>query len=174
MIGFKKAVVRSEDDKLPDTYVLVELEIPEDAQWQCPEKEQDPENLEFKFFNQIWGPYENKNKEQKCRASKAKVLKIHGGFDKVSSLHDREFTYGPGDTLEPKLPYATGNFACGSGIHFFESKDKAIGYGTGSFVRNVKVPDGTGNNSGPNMNDWQSFYVTDAVVDRDPEVADAE
>jgi hypothetical protein len=174
MVGYKKAIVRNEDAKLPDTYVLVELDIPEDAQWQCPELENDPENMDFKFFNSLWGSYPNQNTEKKCRADKAKVLKIHGGFAKVSSLHEKEFTYSAGDTLEPTFPYDKGAFACGSGIHFFQEKDKAISYGTGSFVRNVKVEDGTGNNSGPSSKDWQSYYVTDAVVDRDQEVTDAE
>ena len=165
MVGYKKAVVRSADDKLPDTYVLVELEIPEDAQWQCPEKEQDEEDFSFKFYNSLWGPYVNHNVQKKCRADKAKVLKIHGGFDKVSSLHDKSFSYGPGDNLVPKDAYNPGAFACGSGIHFFQDKAMAIAYGNGAFIRNVKVEDGTGNNSGANGNDWQSYFVTDAVVD---------
>ena len=171
MLGYKKAVVCSEDPKLPDTYVLVELEIPEDAQWQCPEAEQDPNGLDFRFYNALWGPIPNKNIEQKCRASKAKVLKIHGGFDKVCSLHDKDFTYGPGDMLTPKFSYDEGQFACGSGIHFFKDKEHAIAYGTGAFIRNVKVEDGTGDNgtvnvtTGKSNKDWQSYYVTDAVVD---------
>ena len=163
MIGYKKAVVRNADEKLPDTYVLVELEIPEDAKWMCPVYEQDVDDFSFKFYNSLWGPLKNENVEKKCRANKAKVLKIHGGFDKVSSLHDKEFTYGVGDMLEPRLSYDEGDFACGSGIHFFQDKDTAIKYADGAFIRNVKVPDGTGNNS--DDNGWQSYYVTTTVVD---------
>jgi hypothetical protein len=165
MIGYKKAVVRNEDDKLPDTYVLVELEIPEDAEWQCPKHEQDPEDSMFKFYSSLWGPYPNVNNEKKCRASKAKVLKIHGGFDKVGSLHDKKFFYGPGDTLEPEKPYDKGDFACGSGIHFFQDKNTAINYANEAFIRNVRVPVGTGNNSTTDTMDWQSYFVTAAVVD---------
>ena len=166
MIGYKKAVVRPEDDKLPDQYALVELEIPEDARWQCPAQEQHPSSWHVVFYTSLYGAVKNDNTEKKCRADKAKVLKIHGGFAKVSSLHDKTFEYAEGDELTPSQPYDEGAWACGSGIHFFKDKESAIHYGDGSFVRNVRVADGTGNNGNSlgEMN-WQSYYVTPAIVD---------
>ena len=166
MIGYKKAVVHPEDDKLPDQYALVELEIPEDAKWQCPEMESDPASWHVMFYASVWGEGRNDNTEKKCRAEKAKVLKIHGGFAKVSSLHDKTFEYAEGDELRPRDPYDPGAWACGSGIHFFRDKESAIHYGDGSFVRNVRVADGMGNNGDSLGNmDWQSHYVTPAIVD---------
>lgn len=135
MIGYKKCVVKNAPE-VEDLFALVELEIPDDAQWQQPEHNHDPEGATVKFWKGMtafWTGTKdfNDNTEKKCRADKAKVLKIHGGFDKVTSLHDPAFDYVVGKEIVPTKPYDTGAWACGDGIHFFLNKDTAINYSNG-------------------------------------------
>lgn len=67
----------------------------------------------------------------KCRTSKAKVLKIVGlprGCRAVSSF-DTKFRYITGRIVKPKDAFAMRGDACASGIHFFRTKKEAVEYG---------------------------------------------
>jgi hypothetical protein len=61
---------------------------------------------------------------RKCRASYAKVLKGRG-----VAQYDGEFRYEPGKIVRPRKPFDPDpRVQCGSGIHFFITKQEAIDY----------------------------------------------
>lgn len=67
----------------------------------------------------------------KCRTNKAIVRSIDGdGIDEAYSFFDEEFVYRVGDELvinDFDLRY---NIECGTGIHFFLTKEEAENYFT--------------------------------------------
>nr|DAZ67080.1 MAG TPA: pentapeptide repeat protein [Caudoviricetes sp.] len=104
IIGWKKA--RTRDEKP----VIVKLLIPSDAQ----------------RSNTMW---------RKCRANKARVLDLQdpdGNSLKPDivaySVHDPEFTYRLGDTVEANGFDPDRWTACASGIHFFITRAEAVAY----------------------------------------------
>lgn len=69
---------------------------------------------------------------RKCRCSKAKVLSIEKGGEKVSSVssnYDREFIYTVGETVEVKNFNDDRWDECSTGIHFFITKQEVLNYG---------------------------------------------
>lgn len=71
----------------------------------------------------------------KCRAPKLKVL----GFETLTghSLPDHTtvrsdrcswFYYRVGETVKPDRPFSMEEKACGSGIHFFRTREQAVAY----------------------------------------------
>ena len=109
MRGYKKCF-----DETKTKFVLVELEIEFGTIWFNP-----PWEVQFVF----------PNREKKCRAEKAKVVKIHGGGKFAFSLTDREFKYEAGITVEPSEAFdRNAQICCSSGIHFFLNKETAINY----------------------------------------------
>ena len=116
MKGYKKCL-----DETKTKFVLVELEIPEDAQWFTP----------IKHVKKVEGGAEIKNIPPKSRASKAKVTKIHGGGKVAYSLHDKYFEYKVGETVKPDTFDPCSDYACSNGIHFFLSKEDAKTVGDG-------------------------------------------
>lgn len=168
MIGYKKCVVKNAPD-VEDQFALVELEIPDDAQWQQPEHNHDPEGSTVKFWTTMTAYWPttvdfNANTEKKCRADKAIVLKIHGGFDKVVSMHHASFEYEVGKTLTPVQPYDTGAWACGDGIHFFLDKETAINYSNGGSWKFTAKPGGT-SEDGSTYTVHDDTFITAAIVD---------
>jgi uncharacterized protein YjbI with pentapeptide repeats len=68
--------------------------------------------------------------ERKCRCSKAKVRAIFlddgAPCDEATSLHDSEFVYRLGATVEPKEAFDDDRWnTCGSGIHFYITRLEA-------------------------------------------------
>lgn len=128
--GYKKCLAIKGDDCV---CVLVELEIPDDAQCFTPEKIYSLGRCVIHAGNDKKGKehYEresNENKPLKSRASHARVTKIHGGFDVVYGLRDRKLAYRVGDTVTPDSFDPDEGSACSNGIHFFLNKDDAINY----------------------------------------------
>jgi hypothetical protein len=115
-IGYKKAFVPEHK-----VFTLVELEIPDDAQT---------------VENDFW--YLFAKLPPKCRASKAKVLKIHGGYKQAVSMYDPSFVYEEGQIVAPGLPWEDTELsaACGNGVHYFKEKQDAIKYDTGNYMPN--------------------------------------
>ncbi|MDR1902413.1 MAG: DUF5758 domain-containing protein [Treponema sp.] len=65
---------------------------------------------------------------RKCRADKAVVIDIIGA-DEAVSQHDDNFIYRKGETVLPKEPFNEDRWVeCGSGIHFFITKEEAEKY----------------------------------------------
>ena len=63
---------------------------------------------------------------RKCRASKAFVLECP---EKAHALYDKAFAYNVGCYVEPKEPFDTNRWnECGSGIHFFLTREEAEQY----------------------------------------------
>ena len=101
-VGFKKC--RSYEGET----VLVKLEIPEDAK-------------------------RSSATTRKCRCSKAKVISITGiltgkEYDVSFSQHDKKFVYRVGETVVPDSFDEDRWNECSNGIHFFITKQEAIGY----------------------------------------------
>ena len=92
-----------------DLFVLVELEISDDAKTFTPH-------------------------EAKSRTEYAKVVKIHGGGSVAYSLFDNSFEYKVGETVNPDRFDEDSNKECSSGIHFFYNKDMAIRYFSNSWL----------------------------------------
>lgn len=137
--GYKKCALLKGDDYV---YVLVELEIPDDATWFTPAK---IDSLKRCVLNcgdvkgkEYYESEKNDNKPPKSRASHAKVTKIHGGFDVVYSMRDRKFAYRVGDTVTPDTFDPDEDGACSNGIHFFLDKDDAVNYSNYSVFVSVK------------------------------------
>ena len=71
---------------------------------------------------------------KKCRASKAKVIRIYHKdtgeeFTVGRSRFDPEFEYVVGMTVEPHEPFERNRYAeCASGIHFFMTEEEAKAY----------------------------------------------
>ncbi len=121
MRGYKKCF--SEDLK---RFVLVELEIPDDATWMTP-KYEDP--FTFRHFSIKDNDKFNVNISKKSRASHAYVVKIHGEEKIAYSLHNQRFKYKVGETVRPEEQFDNcSDYVCGSGIHFFLDKEKAKTY----------------------------------------------
>lgn len=106
-IGWKKAYALSGNDS---DYVLVKLYIPADAK-------------------------RSSATGRKCRASKAKVLKIMDiknpkiTYPSAQSIFDYEFIYRVGETVTPSSPFYENRWEeCGPGIHFFMTKEEALSY----------------------------------------------
>ena len=73
----------------------------------------------------------------KIRVSEAKVIgfyKVNGTEYKptkkavVRSIYEHKFTYGIGEVVKPKEPFAMASGCCGSGIHGFMSFEDAVHY----------------------------------------------
>lgn len=62
---------------------------------------------------------------RKCRADKAIVKSIVGGYAQCHSLQDEEFIYKVGETVKPTEPFSKRNRQCASGIHFFYDRSDA-------------------------------------------------
>ena len=70
---------------------------------------------------------------RKCRASKAKVINITDIdnteiFKEAISQHDRNFVYKVGETIEVEDFDMNRWEECGSGIHFFITRQEAVDY----------------------------------------------
>ena len=63
----------------------------------------------------------------KCRTNKCKVLSISNG-DIAYSIHDHSFTYEVGKEIEIQDFNLMYNIECGSGIHFFKTREDAENY----------------------------------------------
>lgn len=89
------------------------------------------------------GPLQAANYSNKCRTSKAKVLKIElikrrmltfakfkNSKVKVEarSMHERAFVYKVGKIVKPTEKFNTRSITCASGIHFFWTKKQAERY----------------------------------------------
>lgn len=77
--------------------------------------------------------YARNNRHNKCRVREAKVLEMKLQYDDtdVSIAHSDYsfgFTYEVGETVAPDNGFDEGNYACGSGIHGFEDREKAEQY----------------------------------------------
>lgn len=102
--GYKKAM-----DILSEDPVIVELYIPSDA-----------------LRSSAGG--------RKCRCNKAIVLSItdiHKKFyyKEAHSLHDHDFIYRVGETVEPTKDFDLNRWnECSSGIHFFLNRQEAVNY----------------------------------------------
>jgi hypothetical protein len=166
MIGYKKCYSHA-----TNRFVLVELEIPDDATWFTPEFES--MNKDYDTKEEVGVP----NKDKKSRASHAKVVKIHGGEAEVASLHDPVgFKYHVGDVVKPVEPFDPKEIACSSGIHFFLDKETAIKYSSGCLFSK---------SAGDTYRAWWAsmlwgftetediFLISDAIVDPDEEVENA-
>ncbi len=100
--------------------VLVKLEVPESAH----------------AIRYAGDGYRGVNSDQKCRASKAKVLDItylNGRpvdlkKNTVYSNHDYEFIYKRDKIVKPKKKFDSRDIVCASGIHFFMTKTRAKKY----------------------------------------------
>lgn len=69
------------------------------------------------------------DKTNKCRTSKAKVIKIyHPTCDVAVSIHNRRFKYRVGRIVQPFEPFCYSIDACASGIHYFRTKKEAEAY----------------------------------------------
>jgi hypothetical protein len=114
-IGYKKCF-----DPATENFVLVELEIPEDAKI----VDKDDNN----FYG--WPCFEKKK-----RTSKAIVKKIHGGCKKAVAMYDNLCVYEEGKEVTglPEISWDDEN-VCGNGIHYFDEKELAIKYATGGYV----------------------------------------
>lgn len=64
---------------------------------------------------------------RKCRASKAKVIKIYAAEEAISQ-HDSNFTYIKGKTVEVKDFCEDRWQECAAGIHFFITREEAEKY----------------------------------------------
>ncbi len=186
---YKKCI--SEDYK---SFVLVELEVEEGSfiqsqyQYENVEHEKDLRkhydeyvklrNRDFpnekvytlEEYVEKYPWYKNKNKDQKCRGRKAKVVKIHGGGSCAYSIYDQEFKYTVGAILEPKDAFEEGDFACGSGIHFFLDKQNAIKYSNSTFIYLEEA--GKKKDKRAEANGWllpfpKMIFVEDAIVDKE-------
>lgn len=140
LIGWKKARIAS-DTHVYGEIVLVKLEIPADAHAMLPDYEALGNYEALGMYNSF----------KKCRCSKAKVISFHnaltGRLKKnqhelvVHSDYDTEFLYRLGETVRPRLlsktktrptydtrRYSRLQIACAPGIHFFLTKNRAMGY----------------------------------------------
>lgn len=63
----------------------------------------------------------------KCRTNKAIVKEISDG-DIAISVHDKDFTYRVGNEIEIENFNLNPSVNCGSGIHFFKTKEEAKDY----------------------------------------------
>lgn len=69
--------------------------------------------------------------DNKCRASEAKVIALHGTTStEVSSLRDEGFIYKLGATVKPNDYNPDIRVACTNGIHFFMRREEAEAYDT--------------------------------------------
>ena len=64
----------------------------------------------------------------KCRTNKAKVLSISEG-DVAHSIYNDNFTYSAGQEIEIEDFDLAYNAECGTGIHFFKTREEAENYG---------------------------------------------
>ena len=64
----------------------------------------------------------------KCRTNKAKVIDIEGAAVEAVSGYDPKFVYRRGKTIYPDDFDCRYNRECGSGIHFFRTKEEAEKY----------------------------------------------
>lgn len=86
-----------------DKSVIVTLEIPKNA-------------IVFSINN------------NKCRTNICKVIDIEGDFNKAYSFYDNKFVYEKGKTIRIKDFNLQYNVECGTGIHFFRTKQEALDY----------------------------------------------
>lgn len=88
---------------IDDKNVIVTLEIPKNA-------------IFFSINN------------KKCRTNICKVVDIEGDFNKAYSFYDNKFVYEKGKTIRIKDFNLQYNVECGTGIHFFRTKQEALDY----------------------------------------------
>lgn len=65
---------------------------------------------------------------KKCRTNICKVVDIEGDFNKAYSSYDNKFVYEKGKTIRIKDFNLQYNVECGTGIHFFRTKQEALDY----------------------------------------------
>ena len=66
--------------------------------------------------------------DKKCRTNICKVVDIEGDFNKAYSFYDNKFVYEKGKTIRIKDFNLQYNVECGTGIHFFRTKQEALDY----------------------------------------------
>lgn len=103
-IGYKKAIKINNDEE----FVIVKLQITEDAK-------------------------RSSATSRKCRCSKAKVLSITSidgkiEYDLAHACYDRSFVYKVGEIVEVTNFNEDRWRECGTGIHFFITRDEAVQY----------------------------------------------
>lgn len=66
--------------------------------------------------------------DKKCRTNKAEVLEVIGSDRGYSFFRNKAFSYYPGDKFNIKNFNMAFSVECGTGIHFFKTKEEAEAY----------------------------------------------